>query len=238
MPQNPAELKQRLMEESLVFEHLGDPPVTRRFLFKDLQRWGFDLFAGTRNGDYGYYLTDAAAGRRAGDRFEEEEARYEVEEVLQALPPKTRLLGSIRMAEGRAILDLSLAADAQQDEDAPVFASLPAARLLLGYLRKQRRHRLFAALANCGRLTELTQSNGQIGKAMSFDALPPRFRQFVKDARRIGREAGAGRVSLAYFGENKDRSARYRLSWLVPSLSLFDTDLAERMDKMLEALAK
>ena len=234
--QDLAQLKQQLMRESLVFEYLGDPPLKRRFVFKDLRRWGFDLFAGRRGGTPGYYLADQEDKRRTGERFTREGEEYEIDEILDALPPKARLLGRIRMEEGHALLDLSLAEKGTADEDAPVIASLPAAALLLGYLRKRRCHRLFAALANCGRLSEMTQGSGQMGRAQSYAALPARFRHFVKEARKIGQEAGAGRISLAYFGENKERRPRYRLSWLLPTLALFDTDLAERIDRMLDAL--
>lgn len=49
------------------------------------------------------------------------------------------------------------------------------------------------------------------------------------------KDMGFGRVSLAYFGENKDGDARFWLSWLVPTIALFEINIAEQIDKLLAA---
>lgn len=226
------ELKERLFLDTLVFETLGEPAEERMFRYRDLRRWGFDLLSGRRAGIRCRFLAPAAEGRKAGDRYEVGEESFEVEEVLGDLPADTRLLGRIAMREGRAWLALAL-----RGAEDTALAEVPAGELLLGYLRATRRHRLLAALRNIGRLAELVQSNGQEGRAQPYDALPANFRTFLREARETARVQGAGRVALAWFGRNKDGKSRYRLSWLVPTLLLFDADIAERMDKLLDALA-
>ncbi len=225
------ELKERLFVETLVFEHLGDPPEERRFRYRDLERWGFDLLSGRRQGKRSRFLAPASEARKVGDVYESGAERFEVEEVLEDLPPDSRLLGRIVMRDGCARLRLSL-----EGSDGSELGELAAGELLLGYLRASRNHRLLAALHDLGRLAELVSSNGQEGRAQPFDRLPGGFRQFLRHARELGREWGAGRIALAYFGRNKDGKPRYRLSWLVPTLALFDVSTAENIDKLLDSL--
>ncbi len=227
------ELKERLFVETLVFENLGDPAGERIFRHRDLRRWGFDLLSGRRRGRPDRFLAPAAEGRRPGEVYERDAERFEVEEVLEELPPDTRLVGRILMRDGRAWLRLTL-----EGAEEAALGELPAGELLLGYLRASRHHRLLASLHDLGRLAELTRSRGQEGRAQPFDQLPGNFRQFLRQAREIGRVLGAGRVALAYFGRNKDDEPRYRLSWLVPTLALFDTDTAEKIDRLLDSLTR
>ncbi len=224
------ELKQRLVCDSLVFEVMGVPPETRIFRYGDLQRWGFDLVRGTVEGK-------VVHGLQQRDREEDvglAGTSFSVDEVLAELPPRTRLAGELVMREGRCHLRLGLEG---AEEDAPL-GEVRAGELLIGYLRRERLHRLLAALANLGHFAEIVQSNGQEGKARPFEALPPRFRHFLREGRKLLRETGAGRIALAYFGENADRKARYRVGILAPHLSLFDHTIAERWEGLLESLAK
>jgi uncharacterized protein (UPF0128 family) len=52
----------------------------------------------------------------------------------------------------------------------------------------------------------------------------------------IKKHGGVGRFTLVYFGENKDGEDRYVVTWLLPTIRLFDVSLAENVDKLLAAL--
>jgi len=79
------------------------------------------------------------------------------------------------------------------------------------------------------------KQRGQEGNPCPVDRLPKIPRHFLREARRVEKEMGFGRIALAYFGENKDKDARFRVSWLVPTIALFELDIAEKIDKLLAA---
>jgi uncharacterized protein (UPF0128 family) len=57
----------------------------------------------------------------------------------------------------------------------------------------------------------------------------------LREAKKIEKEAGFGRIALSYWGENKDVEPRFRVSWLLPTIALFDNSIAEKTDKTLAA---
>ncbi|MFW8159851.1 UPF0128 family protein, partial [Klebsiella pneumoniae] len=88
-----------------------------------------------------------------------------------------------------------------------------------------------------GITTEFLQKNGEGGKAYPFEALPPKMRRALREAKDvIQKYAGVGRFTLAYFGTNKDEEDRYIVTWLLPTIRLFRVELAEHVDKLLAAL--
>ncbi len=226
------EIKHAMVLETLVFETVGVPPTEIEFQYRDLKRWGYDLIAGRRDGHPSHFLAEVEDRRRAGDRYQAEGESFEVDAVLDTLPRGTRLTGSIETVDGTAWLALSLT----EAEDGRPLARVPAAELLLYYLSKHGLSALVGALENVGRLTELVRARGQVGRAQPYERLPAGFRHFLREARSLERELGSGRVTMAYFGENKDRKRRYRVSWVVPTLALFELNRAEKMDQILDAL--
>ncbi len=227
------ELKHSVLLESRVFEDGGEIPDAVAFSFRDLRRWGFDLFSGTRNAERAWFLDESDAGRKAGDRFRTEDGSFEIEQRHDALPDDTKLTGRLAMRDGRAMLALSLEGGVNEAR----LAEIPAGELLAWYLGKEGLFRILAAIRNVGSLAMLETGHGQEGKAQSLEAMPSVFRRVLREARKLNRELGAGRIALTGFGQARDGRWRYRMIWEMPTLALFDRDTAERIDKMLDAIA-
>ncbi len=224
------ELREIQALNTLVFETLGQPEKEREFKFKDLKRWGLDLILGKKGGEQTYFVAEYGK-RHAGESYEEDGVRYEVSEILTELPANKRLFAHIEMHEGRAYIVGQL----REGSDNIEILRIPAASALLAYFKKHKLHHLIEALRNVGTATELVKQRGQEGKPYPFEKLPNVARRFLREAKKVEKEAGFGRVALAYFGENKDGDARFRVSWLLPTIALFDIDIAEKADKILAA---
>jgi len=226
------EVKHSALLQSRVFEDGSDVPEEIEFVYQDLRRWGFDLWSGKRDGASAWFLSEVEEKRKAGDRYQTEEGDFEIEMGHESLPPNTRLLGRLRMEDGRAWLMLSLQGGVQEER----LARIPAAELLVWYLGKEGLFQIVGAVRNVGTLTMLETGRGQEGKGVPLEKMPAHFRQVLQKARKLNRELGAGRLAFTGFGQAKDRRWRYRLVWELPTLALFQRDTAERIDKMLEAL--
>ncbi|WP_456464749.1 TIGR00703 family protein [Desulfurobacterium sp.] len=225
-----AELREIQALNTLVFETLGQPEKGREFKFKSLKRWGLDLIIGKKNGQKAFFVSEYGK-RKAGDTYEEEGIHYEVTEVLYEMPKNKKLFAHIEMKNGRAYLVGELIEGSENIE----ILRLPAPSLLIAYLKKHKLHHLIEALKNIGTVTELVKQRGQEGKPYPFEQLPNVARRFLREAKKVEKEAGFGRVALAYFGENKDGEPRFRVSWLLPTIALFEINIAEKSDKILAA---
>jgi uncharacterized protein (TIGR00703 family) len=214
---------------TLVFETLGAPEREREFKIKSLKKWGFDLVSGTQGGKTVYGTRPEGAA--LGDRFEHEGESVSVTEVLKEYPKNAKAYARIEMQEGTAHLVLDLEAEESQE-----ILRVPAGEILLAFLKKHRLPHLAGALRTLGSATELVRHDGESGKPMSFGELPPVPRRFLRDAKKIEKDMGFGRIALAWFGENKEGKPRYRMSWMVPTIALFDEHIAERIDKALAEL--
>ncbi len=201
---------------------------------KSLKAWGFDLIFGLRAGKASVFVSDAAKGRQVGDIYEEEGETFEVQEIVKSLPKGARILVEVGLQDRRGVVrGVYRAANGEET----VLFTLPAAELLLAYFKKHRLNALIEAFHSSGLTTEFIQRRGTTGKPWDFDRLPPKMRQALRVARDIIRdETGAGRFTLVYFGKNKDGDDRYIVTWLLPTIHLFDVDIAEKIDKSLAAL--
>ncbi len=215
---------------TLVFETLGQPEKEREFKFKSLKRWGLDLIFGKRDGEETFFVAEYGK-REVGERYEEEGVQYEVSEILYEMPKNKKLFAHIEMMEGRAYIVGQL----REGDNNIEILRLPAGSLLLAYFKKHKLHHLIEALRNVGTATELVKQRGQEGKPVPYSDLPNVARRFLRNAKDIEKEAGFGRVALAYYGENKDGDPRFRVSWLLPTIALFEIDIAEKVDKNLGA---
>ncbi len=225
------ELREIQALNTLVFETLGKPESEREFRFDSLKRWGFDLIAGKKNGESTFFISEYGK-RKKGDTYEEEGSKFEVFEVFDKMPEKKKLFAHIQMIEGRAYLYGEL----REGKKNLKIIHLPAASLLMAFLKKHRLFNVIEAIRNVGTATELVKQRGQEGKPYLFEKLPNIARNFLREAKKVEKEAGFGRVALAYFGENKDKDPRFRVSWLLPTISLFEINISEKVDKILEAL--
>ncbi len=220
------ELRESQLLNTLVFETLGNPEREREFKIKQLKKWGFDLVFGKIDGEEGFF---AASDKNIGDKYEENEKSYEVVEILKELPKNKKLFAKIEMIEGRAYLYVYLRED---DIDTPIL-HIPAGEILVAFLKKHKFIKILEAIRNLGSAASLVKKHGDEGKPLSFEELPPVARRFLRDAKKIEKEMGFGRVALAYFGENKSGDARYWMEWMVPTIALFDEKISEKIDKTL-----
>ena len=220
------ELRREQLLNTLVFETLGEPSREREFKIKSLKKWGFDLVFGKKDGEETYF---AAVDKKAGDKYTENEVEHEVIEVLKDLPKNKKMYAKIEMIEGKAYLYVYLRED---DIDTPVL-HIPAGEILLAFLKKHKFIHIIEALRNLGSAASLVKKHGDEGKPLPFEELPPVARRFLRDAKKIEKEMGFGRIALAYFGENKSAESRYWLEWMVPTIALFDEQISQKIDKAL-----
>ena len=220
------ELRMQQLLNTLVFETLGAPEREREFKIKSLKKWGFDLIFGLKNGEETFF---AASDKKVGDKYEEGEDSFEVKEILEKLPKNKKMFAKIEMIEGKAYLYVYLRED---DVDTPIL-HIPAGEILIAFLKKHKFIHIIEAIRNLGSATSLVKKHGDEGKPLPFEELPPVPRRFLRDAKKIEKEMGFGRVALAYFGENKSGEARYWLEWMVPTIALFDEKISQKIDKTL-----
>jgi len=224
------DLKESKLLNTLIFETLGNPEKERQFKLKQLKKWGFDLVFGKKDGIESYFVTK---DKKEGDSYNEDGVNYQVTNILKELPKNTKVFAHIEMIEGRAWLYVDL----REDEINTPILQIPAGEVLLAFLKKHKFNNLINALNNIGSAASIIKNNGQEGKPLTFDELPPVIRRFLREAKKIEKEMGFGRIALAYFGENKDKGLRYWMHWLVPTISLFDEHISQKIDKTLAELA-
>ncbi len=220
------DLKEALLLNTLVFETLGDPQKEREFKIKSLKKWGFDLVFGKIDNEENFFL---ANNKKEGQSYEADGQEYEVIEILKELPKEKKIFAHIEMIEGRAYLFVDLK---EKDERVPLL-QVPAGEILLAFLKKHKFKKIIDALKNIGVSLSLVKHEGESGNPLPFNELPPIPRRFLRDAKKIEKEIGFGRIALAYFGENKDKKARFYLEWMVPTISLFDEEISQKIDKTL-----
>ncbi len=201
---------------------------------KSLKAWGFDLVFGLRGGEAAVFVSETEHGRKVGDVYEEEGEVYEIQEIVKSLPKGAKIIVEVGLEDRRGVIHGYYRSP--RGEDTLLF-SLPAAELLLAYFKKRRLHALIEAFHSSGLTTEFIRRRGTSGRPVPFDKLPPKMRQALRVGRDVIRHhTKAGRFTLVYFGKNKDGDDRYIVTWLVPTIYLFDIDVAERIDKTLAAL--
>ncbi len=213
---------------TLVFETLGQPEKEREFKIKTFKKWGFDLIFGKKDGIETFWGVEKGS-KKAGDVYMDDEVNHEITEILEKLPKNKKMFARIEMIEGRAYLYVYLR---ENDVDTPIL-HVPAGEVLLAFLKKHKFVKIIEAVKNIGSAATLVKKHGDEGKPLPFEKLPPVPRRSLRDAKKIEKEMGFGRIALAYFGENKSGEARYSLEWMVPSIALFDEKISEKIDKAL-----
>ncbi len=223
------EIRESQALNTLVFETLGHPEKEREFKFKSLKRWGLDLIQGKVDGKETFFTVELET-KKAGDKYSVEGVEYEVTEVLKELPKGKKIFAHIEMVDGRAYFK----GDLREGEKNIEIFWIPAGTLLLAFLKKNRLTSVIEGLRNIGTASELVKKHGDEGKPLAFEQLPSSVKKFLKEAKKIERETGFGRLALAYFGQSKSGEERYRISWLLPTVAFFDLDIAVKINKLLE----
>jgi len=217
------ELREMQVNRTLVFETLGRPEKEREFSLSSLKRWGFDLVFGKKDGKNTYFATESS-GKSSKNQ------QIEIKELFETLPKNKKVFARIELSQGTAYLVVDLR---NSREDLEILR-IPAGSILLAFLKKHKCWNVIEALRSLGSAAELRKQRGQEGKPVSYEKLPAFCKKFLKDAKKIEKNTGFGRISLAFFGKNKDGDPRFQLMWLLPAISLFDLELAEKIDKELE----
>ncbi len=221
-------LKEVQALNTLVFETLGSPEKEREFKFKELKRWGFDLIRGKIGGKDTYFTAETGR-RKVGDKYTVEGVEYEVSEILSDLPKNKKLFAHIESYDGRAYIVCQL----REGEENLEILRVPAASLILSFFKKNKLNQLVSYMRNVGICIEFVKQRGQEGKPVPFEELPTVARKFLRTAKDVEKEAGFGRIALAYYGEDKEMKPRYRISWLLPTIAMFDLEIAQKADKAL-----
>ena len=222
------------MLNTFVREAWDEIPAEIEVKMRSLKAWGFDLLSGLRGGSQAVFVALTEDHRGVGDTYEDQGETFEVQEVWKQLPKGARLLVRVGLEERRGVIRAYYRA--AHGEETLLF-TLPAAELLLAYFKKRGFGKLLEAFHSSGLTTEFIQKRGEQGKAYDFEHLPSRMRRALREAGDLIRKrTHVGRFTLVYFGKNKDGDDRYIVTWLLPTIHLFDVDVAERIDKLLAAL--
>ncbi len=226
--------KHEVALHTYVREQWDEIPRRIEVKLKSLKAWGFDLVFGLRGGEEAVFVSESERGRQVGDVYEEEGEVFEVREIVKALPKGSKIIVEVGLEDRRGVIHGYYSAPNGQET---LLFSLPAAELLLAYFKKRRLHALIEAFHSSGLTTEFIRRRGTTGRPIPFEKLPAKMRQALRVANDvIRRHTRSGRFTLVYFGKNKDGDDRYVVTWLVPTIYLFDVDVAERIDKSLAAL--
>jgi uncharacterized protein (TIGR00703 family) len=237
---DPQLLSQKELEAlgTLVFETLGQPEKAREYSIKLLKRLGIDILYGMKGGELTYFSAPTADKRVAGSVYTDEEGvTYEVKEVVEKLPEGKKLMARIEGYHGTAYLVVDLITEDENLEETSIeVVRTPAASLMLAFFKKNKWPNLIEAFSEVGVTTVFRKSRGQGGKPHTYDMLPNVVRRFLREARKLEKRIGFGRISFAYFGEDKEENPRYRMEWMLPTTALFDMNVAEKADKILALL--
>jgi len=230
------ELKRRhqRMLNTFVREQWGEIPAEIEVKLKSLKAWGFDLLAGLRGGQQAVFVAPSEDHRAVGDTYESQGEEFVVQEVWNELKKGARILIRVGLEERRGVIRAYYLSPFGEET---LLFTLPAAELLLAYFKKRGYGKLLEAFHSSGLTTEFIQKRGDQGKAYDFDHLPPKMRRALREGRDLIRKfTGVGRFTLVYFGKNKDGDDRYAVTWLLPTIHLFNVEVAERLEKLLAAL--
>ncbi len=232
-----AEELQRRHQRALntfVREIWGEIPAEREVKLRSLKAWGFDLLMGLRGGKRSVFVAPAEDKRAAGDVFEEAGEIFEVEEIWEQLPKGAKILIQVGLEDRRGVIRAYYRSPAGEET---LLFTLPAGELLLAYFKKRGFGKLVEAFHSSGLTTEFIQKRGDQGRAHDYDHLPHVMRRALREAGELLRHhTHIGRFTLVYFGKNKDGDNRYVVTWLLPTIVLFDVDIAERLNRLLEVL--
>lgn len=221
------DLREIQVTHTLVFETLGSPEREREFSLGSLKKWGFDLVFGKRDGIKTFFAVESGI---KGQGKQPENKEIEIQELLETLPKDKKVFARIELFQGIA----QLVVDLRDKERNLEILRVPAGSVLLAFLKKQKCWNVIEVLRSLGSVAELRKQRGQEGRPISYENLPNFCKKFLKDAKKIEKNTGFGRLSLAYFGKNKDGDPRFQLMWLLPTISMFDISISEKIDKGLD----
>lgn len=220
------------MEGYYIIENPGVVPAERRFRMKDLKAWGYDLHLGTIEGERAYFVSKVGE-RREGEKYQVGGKEYYIEETQKDIPGNARLLARIVIERGNPYLEFWL-----EEEDTKFPLAKEDPRIILKRIwEKEKLNQLLKHVRAIGLTTDFYKDNVFIKSIpLPYEEYPPKVRRVLREVRDIHRDlTGFGRFVFQYFGE-VEKAHNYRLHWTLPTLHLFDVDIANEVDKILGML--
>ncbi|ASJ05739.1 TIGR00703 family protein [Thermococcus barossii] len=221
-----------MLEGYYLVENSGVVPAERRFRFKDLRAWGYDLHAGTIDGEEAYFVSRLGT-REEGETYTEGGREYHVSETQKNLPRNTRLLARIVIERGKPYLEFWLDTE---EETYPLAREDP--RLVLHrFWAEKKFNQLEKYVNSVGMTTDFFKDRVFIKSLpLPYEEYPPKIRRVLREVRDVHRDlTGFGRFVFQYFGA-EEKTHNYRLWWLLPTIHLFDIDVANEIDKVMGML--
>jgi len=159
------------------------------------------------------YFVSGVGERKEGEEYTLEGKSYHVTKTQHEIPKNTRLLAKIVIKRGHPYLVFWL------EEEERTYP-----------LAKEHVNRI-------GLTTDFYKDNVFIKSIpLPYEEYPPKVRRVLREVRDIHRDlTGFGRFIFQYYGE-EGRIHNYSIWWLLPTIYLFDTEIANEVDKILGML--
>ncbi|BAA30420.1 225aa long hypothetical protein [Pyrococcus horikoshii OT3] len=222
----------KMLEGYYIIENPGVVPAERRFRMKDLKAWGYDLHLGTIEGERAYFISKTGE-RHEGETYIFKGKEYHVSRTQKEIPENARLLARIIIERGNPYLEVWL-----EEEDVKFPLTKEDPRIILKRIwEKEKLNQLLKHVRAVGLTTDFYKDNVFTqGIPLPYEEYPPKVRRVLREVKDIHRDlTGFGRFVFQYFGE-VDKMHNYRLYWTLPTLHLFDIDIANEVDKVLGML--
>ncbi|MFA4645673.1 TIGR00703 family protein [Pyrococcus kukulkanii] len=221
-----------MLESYYIIENPGVVPAERRFRMRDLKAWGYDLHLGTIEGERAYFVSKVGE-RKEGETYTVHGKEYHIEETQKEIPENARLLARIVIERGQPYLEFWL-----EEEDTRFPLAKEDPRIILKrFWEKEKFIQLLKTVRAVGLTTDFYKDNVFIKSIpLPYEEYPPKVRRVLREVKDIHRDlTGFGRFVFQYFGE-EDKTYNYRVFWTIPTIHLFDVEVANEVDKVLGML--
>ena len=221
-----------MLEGYYIVENTGVVPAERRFKFKDLKAWGYDLHLGTIDGREAYFVSRSGT-HEEGDTYTQNGREYHINETRREIPKNARLLARIIIERGSPYLEFWLEAE----EDSYPLAREDPRLILHRFWSSKKLNQLEKHVGSVGLTTDFFKDQAFIQSIpLPFEEYPPKVRRVLREVRDLHRDmTGFGRFVFQYYGE-EGKAHSYRLWWLLPTIHLFDVEISNEVDKILAML--
>ncbi len=216
-------------EGTLVFEKIENLKKERKYEIRSLRDWGFDLLLVWHQEKLTYLLQEEGS-RKKGESFQWEDEEYTVEEVLEELPKDTSIFAKVEERNGRAYILVEIRHVKKKWGEGTLILNVPAAELLIAFFRKKGLDRLYNYIESVGITTEFFHQRGNPKNPLPYEKLPAGAKDFIKRTKEIFDLVGFGRLSLAFYGKDKNKDSKYRVFLTLPTIDLFDIWIAEKLN--------
>jgi len=179
------------------------------------------------------YFVSGVGERKEGEEYTLERKSYHVTKTQHEIPKNTRLLAKIVIERGHPYLVFWL----EEEERTYPLAKEDPRVILRRFWEAKNFKQLLRHVNSIGLTTDFYKDNVFIKSIpLPYEEYPPKVRRVLREVRDIHRDlTGFGRFIFQYYGE-EGRIHNYRIWWLLPTIYLFDTEIANEVDKILGML--